>query len=206
MYKHKLFLFFAIIAIFHACGSSTEEEDCICPQGIETVCAISEEGELLEFANKCKALCEGFFLEQLIECPDTSSNYNDDFAEVVSVTTSKNAGSYSFSVGVLSPDAGCDQYANWWEVITNDGALLYRRILSHSHTPPRFSQPFIRSGGSLNITETQILIVRAHMNTSGYGNRVYRGSIQNGFEPKEIDKDFAKDLENAKPQPGTCPF
>ena len=57
---------------------------------------------------------------------------------------------------VASPDTGCDQYANWWEVITEDGALIYRRILGHSHVN---EQPFIRSGVGVVIDENQVVIV-----------------------------------------------
>ena len=50
-------------------------------------------------------------------------------ATIVSVASSGSNANYTFSVGISSPDTGCDQYANWWEVITEDGTLLYRRIL-----------------------------------------------------------------------------
>ena len=53
-------------------------------------------------------------------------------ADVVSVSASGTDGAYELLVGVRSPDTGCSQYADWWEVVSEDGALLYRRILNHT--------------------------------------------------------------------------
>ena len=124
-------------------------------------------------------------------------------AEVISVTTSGKENSYTFSIGIKSPDLGCKQYANWWEVVSEDGKLIYRRILGHSHVN---EQPFVRSGGKVKITKDQIVIIRAHMNTSGYGVKAYRGSVNNGFKTYLLNKDFATVLENKKPLPSGCAF
>lgn len=133
--------------------------------------------------------------------PDT------EFAAVVSVQVSGGPGAYSFNVGVLSPDTGCEQYANWWEVISDDGTqLLYRRILTHSHVPPDFLQPFVRSGGTADVGSDEVVIIRAHMNTSGFGPMVLRGSADTGFVAFESPEDFAAALADEAPQPGTCPF
>jgi hypothetical protein len=48
-------------------------------------------------------------------------------ADVTAVRVSGAPGAYTFSVTLSSPDTGCDQYADWWEVITPDGELVYRR-------------------------------------------------------------------------------
>ena len=47
----------------------------------------------------------------------------DDFitANVLSVKVTGDAGKYQFNVEVSSPDTGCDQYADWWEVLSEDG-------------------------------------------------------------------------------------
>lgn len=124
-------------------------------------------------------------------------------ASIVSVSSSGEAGNYTFSVGISSPDTGCAQYANWWEVITEDGTLIYRRILAHSHVN---EQPFVRSGGTVSIAANQVVIVRAHMNTSGYGTTVYKGSVLNGFTEDTLAPDFAKQLATQEPLPTSCAF
>lgn len=125
-------------------------------------------------------------------------------ARIVSVTSAGTAGAYVFSVGIASPDTGCDQYANWWEVISEDGStLIYRRILGHSHVN---EQPFVRSGGSVAINASQIVIIRAHMNTSGYGTNVFRGSVSTGFKENTLAENFADNLSMQQPLPTNCAF
>lgn len=124
-------------------------------------------------------------------------------ASIVSVSFSGQPENYTFSVGISSPDTGCDQYANWWEIITEDGTLLYRRILGHSHVN---EQPFVRSGGVVPITEEQVVIIRAHMNTSGYGTKVFKGSVSKGFVENTMASDFANDLATQEPLPTNCAF
>lgn len=124
-------------------------------------------------------------------------------AAVVSVAATAVGENYTFSVGVLSPDTGCDQYANWWEVVSEDGTLMYRRILAHSHVN---EQPFVRSGSTMNINANQEVIVRVHMNTTGYSVKGYKGSVANGFSEFLISEDFASELANQSPQPNGCAF
>ncbi len=125
------------------------------------------------------------------------------YADVISVNVSGQPGAYQFAVGIKSPDTGCDQYADWWEVITPDGRLLYRRILLHSHVG---EQPFVRSGGPAPIQpETQVLI-RAHMNTSGYGGALFQGSVQEGFTPAPGDPELFPELAQEEPLPSGCAF
>lgn len=124
-------------------------------------------------------------------------------AQVTNVTVSGQDGEYTFSVTISSPDLGCNQYANWWEVIDTDGNLLYRRILGHSHVD---EQPFTRTGGPVSISENTEVYIRAHMNTTSYGNKVYKGSVANGFASDNLDIEFAKDLEEVAPLPTGCAF
>ena len=99
-------------------------------------------------------------------------------AEVVGVSVTGNPGDYAFSVTVGSPDQGCGAYADWWEVISEEGELLYRRVLLHSHVE---EQPFSRSGGPVKIQPGDTVIVRAHMSDAGYGGSVMRGTVAGGF-------------------------
>ena len=125
------------------------------------------------------------------------------FADVLSVRVTGNAGGYQFGVEITSPDTGCEQYADWWEVISEDGELLYRRILLHSHVD---EQPFVRSGGPVEIQANSIVYIRAHMSTAGYGGQVLRGSVQSGFESVEMEAGFGSELERLPPQPEDCAF
>ena len=125
------------------------------------------------------------------------------FANVLSVQVAGNPGAYQFAVEIASPDTGCEQYADWWEVVSQDGQLIYRRILLHSHVD---EQPFTRSGGPVDIAVGEVVYVRAHMNTVGYGGAVLTGTVQAGFEPAEVEAGFGSGLERVSPQPEDCAF
>ncbi|WP_159090871.1 hypothetical protein [Aquimarina aquimarini] len=124
-------------------------------------------------------------------------------AEIISVTVSGDEGNYSFAVGIKSPDKGCEQYADWWEVISDEGALLYRRILAHSHVN---EQPFVRSGGPIAINKEQTVYIRVHMNTSGYSDKVFTGNVNQGFKKGTLESTFAVDLQTKEPLPDGCAF
>ena len=124
-------------------------------------------------------------------------------AEVVSVNATGQPGAFSFSVEISSPDQGCDQYADWWEVITPGGELIYRRVLLHSHVD---EQPFTRSGGPVPIEEHAVVLIRAHMHPGGYGNQAMQGSPGEGFKPIELSPEFAPDLAETPPLPEDCAF
>jgi hypothetical protein len=124
-------------------------------------------------------------------------------ADVVSVAVSGSPGAYYFAVTIRSPDTGCKQYADWWEVVGLDGRLLYRRVLFHSHAQ---EQPFERSGGPVPIRSDTVVWVRAHMNTVGYGGVAFKGSVNAGFKPASPVEGFAAALENQRPLPDGCAF
>lgn len=124
-------------------------------------------------------------------------------ASVTGLSVTGQENQYNFSVEITSDDLGCQQYADWWEVIDLDGNLMYRRILAHSHVN---EQPFTRSGGPVAISEDAQVYIRAHMNTTGYGEQVYKGSVKEGFSPTDLETVFAADLANEAPLPNGCAF
>ncbi|MFK7937494.1 MAG: hypothetical protein AB8G22_28520 [Saprospiraceae bacterium] len=128
---------------------------------------------------------------------------NTNLAAITNVSFTQNGDTYNFSVEITSPDEGCNQYADWWEVVNLDGDLIYRRVLGHSHVN---EQPFTRSGGPVRVTETQEVWVRVHMNNTGYSMQGYQGSIANGFQASEIEEGFASDLASVEPLPDGCAF
>jgi hypothetical protein len=133
--------------------------------------------------------------------PDSGSAVG---ADVVAVRTSGSPGAYNFAVTLQSPDTGCDQYADWWEVITPDGELLYRRVLAHSHVD---EQPFTRSGGPVDVQSTTRVIVRAHMNDAGYGGVAFGGSEEAGFAADaSVTAELAPQLAEEAPLPNGCAF
>ena len=137
------------------------------------------------------------------------------YANVVAVKiVSGSEGAYTFSVSVESADIDCTQYANWWEVLTEDGALSYRRIIDHSHTdangasdPDKPGNTFTRTGGPVPIAADTVVLVRAHMSTGGYNGSVMRGSATAEFvQAPDIGADFAADVETLEPQATSCTF
>jgi len=124
-------------------------------------------------------------------------------AKVTAVECKGQSLNYTFDVTIESPDLGCNQYADWWEVITADSVLIYRRILAHSHVD---EQPFTRSGGIVNVAADEFIYIRAHMNNLGYGFQVYSGTPRDGLVIDTLDISFGISLEFAEPLPTDCAF
>ncbi|MFT5683017.1 MAG: hypothetical protein ACI8RZ_003944 [Myxococcota bacterium] len=150
-------------------------------------------------------LCSPMLL-MLIACSETPSESPSGTAtlvDVTAVTATGDDGDWTFSVTLLSPDTGCEQYADWWEVLSPEGELLFRRILNHSHPD---EQPFTRSGSPVPVAETDPVIVRAHLSPGGFGGVAMEGSVAAGFSPVDLAADFAASVEDADPQPDGCAF
>ena len=134
---------------------------------------------------------------------DMIIDISDKQAVVTNVSYVGEANNYTLSVTIESPDTGCDQYADWWEVFTEDGVLLYRRILGHSHVN---EQPFTRSGGAVEVGPDDFIYVRAHMNNLGYGSLVFSGTLGTDLRSDTLDTSFAMELATMSPLPGDCAF
>jgi hypothetical protein len=110
---------------------------------------------------------------------------------------------YSFAVTIRADELGCEQYTDWWEVLSPQGDLLYRRILNHSHVD---EQPFTRSGEPVPVFADSEIIVRSHLFPVGFEGQVMSGSVAAGFELTTLSNDFSPDLEGMPPLPGDCLF
>jgi hypothetical protein len=127
----------------------------------------------------------------------------DAFADAVAAVASGDPGAYQLDVTLRSPDIGCDGYADWWEVLSPDGALLYRRILTHSHVD---EQPFTRDGAPVPIDADTPVVIRGHMHPAGYGGQALQGSVASGFTAFFPEDGFAAGIERDEPQPVSCLF
>lgn len=131
------------------------------------------------------------------------SGADSGLADVVSVQVDGASGDYRLRVTVRSPDTGCERYADWWEVVGEDGELSYRRILAHSHAG---EQPFTRSGGPVEAANGTTVWIRAHMSDAGYGGQAMTGALPGPFEVAAPPPGFAASLETSPPLPEGCAF
>ena len=69
-----------------------------------------------------------------------------DVVAAKAIKTGENT--YRFDVTVAHKDTGWDHYANVWQVIGLDGAILGERVLAHPHVN---EQPFTRSLSGVTI-------------------------------------------------------
>ncbi len=75
-------------------------------------------------------------------------------------------GTHTFSVTVRSADTGWEKYADAWQVLGPDGAVLGTRELTHPHVD---EQPFTRSLAGVEVPAgTEMVTVRARDSVSGW--------------------------------------
>ena len=209
-----VFLFIFTILIVYGCSASKpgatttlettpeEKTTSTLPESTATLDPTPEE-KTTSTSTEATAAIEPTAEEETMPAKPSITSQETPTADIISVDVSGDPGAYRFSVGVRSPDLGCEQFADWWEVIDERGDLIYRRILLHSHTG---EQPFARSGGPVQIAPEDVVLVRAHMHPSGFGGVAFKGSIQTGFQEIELSPDFASELENTPPLPEGCAF
>ncbi|MGI9477519.1 MAG: hypothetical protein ACR2PI_12520 [Hyphomicrobiaceae bacterium] len=82
-------------------------------------------------------------------------------ADVVDVKVRKTAPqTFAFDVTVRHGDTGWKHYADRWDVVTEEGKVLGKRILHHPHEN---EQPFTRSLSGVKIPASVVrVVVRAH--------------------------------------------
>ena len=132
-----------------------------------------------------------------------------DGAVVLTLEVKGTPGDYTFDVSLHSPDLGCNQYTDWWEVLSDDGELLYRHVFEKSHVD---EQPFDSSGGPVKIQPDQVIFVRAHMHSTytnfkgkDYGAmQAWKGMIIKGFKMIRLSRNFAAGVAKEEPQPPEC--
>tara|TARA_R110000823_G_scaffold4639_2_gene18333 strand:- start:1462 stop:1878 length:417 start_codon:yes stop_codon:yes gene_type:complete len=107
-------------------------------------------------------LCGGVFV-------DPASSHAGE-ADVVGVEARKTSdATYRFAVTVAHDDTGWDHYADAWQVIGPDGAVLGERILAHPHVN---EQPFTRSLSGVAIPNgITSVTVRARDLVHGFGGQ-----------------------------------
>ena len=99
---------------------------------------------------------------------------NADVIFVRAVETGTNQ--WTFHVTVAHPDTGWQDYADGWDVMTEDGQVLkpdpgspFTRLLLHPHES---EQPFTRSQSGIMTPEgTTKVTVRAHDLADGFGGK-----------------------------------
>lgn len=91
-------------------------------------------------------------------------------ADVVAARAEQSTdGAWRFEVTVAHEDEGWDHYADLWQVLTPDGAVLGERVLAHPHVD---EQPFTRSLNGVTIPDgTDRVEIRARDSVHGFGGR-----------------------------------
>ena len=88
-------------------------------------------------------------------------------ADIVAADFSARARGYSFRVTVRHDDQGWDHYADRWDVVGPDGAVLGARVLLHPHEA---EQPFTRALNAVAIpSRVGRVVIRAHDSVHGFG-------------------------------------
>jgi hypothetical protein len=99
-----------------------------------------------------------------------AANPDLDYAQVEFVrATGDGNGNWRFDVTVRHNDQGWDHYADLWQVVDMQGAVLGERVLAHPHDT---EQPFTRSQSGIKIPpETTRVTIRAKCNVHGFGGQ-----------------------------------
>ncbi len=92
-----------------------------------------------------------------------------DPAQITAVEPQPDGSAWRFSVTILHPETGWDDYADGWRVELPDGTVLGTRVLHHPHEN---EQPFTRSLSGVAIPEgIDTMFVRAKTSVEGWGEQ-----------------------------------
>ncbi|RKF17206.1 hypothetical protein D6850_00750 [Roseovarius spongiae] len=95
--------------------------------------------------------------------------------EITGVEVERDGMGWRFHVTVLHPDTGWDHYADGWEVLDADGAVLAKRKLHHPHVN---EQPFTRSLGNVMLPDgTREVWLRAHCSVANWVGEAVKVSV-----------------------------
>lgn len=195
------------VVFLWGCSAGISENPLLTPTEVDhpapTDAAVKPTDEVHLDATKTSVTPTGDIYLEPTNTPIVKTTSPSSQADIMSVNVNGEQEAFNFSVTISSPDEGCNQYADWWEVVTLDGELIYRRILLHSHVN---EQPFTRSGGPVAIELDEIVWVRAHMHPDGFGGIAMKGSVVGGFEQAMLSADFASQLADTPPLPEGCNF
>jgi len=91
-------------------------------------------------------------------------------ADVVAVGFEKtNDVTYTFDVTLKHADTGWDHYADRWEILAPNGAILGTRVLAHPHVG---EQPFTRSLSGVKIPQdVKTVEIRGHDSVHAFGGK-----------------------------------
>jgi len=97
-------------------------------------------------------------------------------ADVTSVEVIRTGeGTYQFHVTVSHHDEGWNHYADKWDVVAPNGAILGTRTLYHPHVD---EQPFTRSLPGVKIHDgIGNVSIRAHDSVHGYGGKTLTADL-----------------------------
>ncbi|MEE9325986.1 MAG: hypothetical protein V3U71_01745 [Cocleimonas sp.] len=182
-----------------ACGSGSTSNNTIKPTVTESPINNDNPDDAVDSSDDSDS-------ESNEDTPDESTDNNstnDIVANISEVTVQGEPSKYTFFVSITSDETGCEQYADWWEVLDNEGKLIYRRVLGHSHVA---EQPFTRDGNPVNIAANDFVFVRAHMNNVGYSGDVFSGSVNSGFLKAANPPIFPQGIDELQPLPSNCAF
>lgn len=122
-------------------------------------------------------------------------------ANILAVNVNGSAGAYQFTVTLNNHGLDCESAADWWEIVSEKGDLIYRRLLERRHLS---EQPINSIGEPVAIDPDTVVWIRLHQASTGYATTAMKGSVSTGFKERSVSRGFAVDLSTLPPLPPPC--